>query len=804
MVATLRRRKSRIFYGEIGSNDGNTERNTGSEEILNDEKSADFMEDDRLSISSSSSDSVSDVSDNKISDNMIVKDLSKISKRKKIISNHVSVEFGNNSESDSGSCDPDDEKSDIILFEDEDDFEKITNRAYLEDEYSMNQYIEHSREADVACISASPQLFIIMKAAMEWLKKPYHGPDLKIPSIGRTKIGVKTHLSAKEIGTILQIPKDKLSNSYKCPIPGCDKTFKVIPSLKYHSQNYNHSILSFSENISNFMSIVTGSSGPDSEDLAMPSNKQDFLNLLNENRAAEPIITDEIWFYWEGHPSIGKLKFRFIPGFLVDQSQISSSPLADSATLITNSVASLNSTPLDWPQSGITFNNIKVLSKSESIAYGRCFAEKNLKVSGSPGIERLELEILGQAKINENISIINPGGSLFAAEWMPNIPKSHPYHYIALSGSLQSTPTDNLFRRKAQKCCIQIWRVSKVDNISSKCDTKNILNICGNYGEIRGIKWAPFNCLDNPSKLKYSNLSRLGLLAFISGDGFMRVIDIPMPESLKTSHENGLWIELSPVFKSKIPAVGNYTCLNWSNDNSKGKLICGTSSGHLQLFEVRQPFSFQEIAFVESHGSPVTSVQSLPKNESKILSTGLDGRVSLIDIRDPFLLSTLGQFRGFIGKAKSVDQGSNIVISCPDNSIRLRSLSHSGSFTKITQHKSMVQDWDISIYHNLLLTSTLDGMLAVSDSSNATKRGQKVIMKPLIKLKSSKDEFDGGLIHLEVGGKSEAVNHQAKFDISYSDSDCIIQSVSWNPDQDYSTSALAAFRNGLCLIIHRA
>jgi hypothetical protein len=119
--------------------------------------------------------------------------------------------------------------------------------------------------------------------------------------------------------TILII-ESNAEGRYRCPVPGCDRDFKVLPSFKYHHPKHRHDILTTLK-----ACFVLPDQQENNEQSSADSNPSDFPSTWHEfelvlSRAAKYMLNQDIpaletettAFQWSGpSPSRGKCSFLF-------------------------------------------------------------------------------------------------------------------------------------------------------------------------------------------------------------------------------------------------------------------------------------------------------------------------------------------------------------------------------------------------------------------------------------------------------------------------------------------------------------
>ncbi|KAF7511684.1 hypothetical protein GJ744_003847 [Endocarpon pusillum] len=200
--------------------------------------------------------------------------------------------------------------------------------------------------------------------------------------------------------------------------------------------------------------------------------------------------------------------------------------------------------------------------------------------------------------------LLNLGSKINCLAWAPNRHGSD-IQYLAVStgcSPLQrdSVPASNDKRAPAFRpsppypSSIQIWAFGcgPVHEGLQKADMTQqpmlAQVLCTNWGNIRQLQWCPVlrEARDLPGQeMDASETANLGLLGIVASDGHVRVLDISVPRSTRTGAQ--FLLVHSAAFNA-TPSSAIYTCLSFASPTD---LLCGTSSGSVDLFNILQPTS---------------------------------------------------------------------------------------------------------------------------------------------------------------------------------------------------------------------
>ncbi|KAH7045303.1 hypothetical protein B0J12DRAFT_670203 [Macrophomina phaseolina] len=233
--------------------------------------------------------------------------------------------------------------------------------------------------------------------------------------------------------------------------------------------------------------------------------------------------------------------------------------------------------------------------------------------------------------------LFNLGGKVHCLEWVPWQNKSQYISAAALQRPKTYRSTENYsapgFAPAAPTpASILIWRINPTDDGRLDFDNPPQLDlaVCTNWGTVRTIKWCPAP----RRKEENGDEVHLPLLAGVWGDGRVRVLDIRYPKSSTIQHLRFR----SAAFESKPPDCV-FTSVAWM---STKHLACGCSNGSFAILDISDSILSGEdaaprpILYKSIHSSYVLSIAAAyPSHPHYIATSGMDGFLSLVDIRAP-------------------------------------------------------------------------------------------------------------------------------------------------------------------------
>ncbi|KAL9112145.1 MAG: hypothetical protein Q9227_003522 [Pyrenula ochraceoflavens] len=195
--------------------------------------------------------------------------------------------------------------------------------------------------------------------------------------------------------------------------------------------------------------------------------------------------------------------------------------------------------------------------------------------------------------------ILNLGCKIQATAWAPGL-DNESSNYLAVACPTSSEqrarvrePDDNrnpAFRPSGSyPSSIQIWAFTSIPTLGgcSKLDMTRKPRLaqilCTDWGNIRQFAFCPVIREDRPRVSETEHY--LGLLAVLSSDGFVRVLDvaIPNPHSESVSTPQFLHVK-SACFAARPPnAYTIHTCLDWL---SATNLVVGSANGSISVYSI--------------------------------------------------------------------------------------------------------------------------------------------------------------------------------------------------------------------------
>lgn len=227
--------------------------------------------------------------------------------------------------------------------------------------------------------------------------------------------------------------------------------------------------------------------------------------------------------------------------------------------------------------------------------------------------------------------LLNLGARVHCLDWAPNQHERNQYLAVTMLPKRppEEEPGAPAFTPHPQHLSsIQIWRITATDSghVDKSVSPRPAMVFGGEIGDIRGLKWCPVPRPDS---------DRLGLLAFISYDGSLRVLDIDRPSGDLPSYR-----ELDTfAFESKPPSTV-CTCLAWIDSH---RIAAGCANGCVAIWNLAdclassssnpRPTSYVSLAPSYIH----TITTAWPSFPEMLMMTSVSGHTTLTDLSRPFV-----------------------------------------------------------------------------------------------------------------------------------------------------------------------
>ncbi|KAL9094740.1 MAG: hypothetical protein Q9165_003010 [Trypethelium subeluteriae] len=375
---------------------------------------------------------------------------------------------------------------------------------------------------------------------------------------------------------------------------------------------------------------------------------------------------------------------------------------------------------------------------------------------------------------------------------------------------------------------LQIWSFEAIPisengswTINSTFAPRLRLVLCTDWGDIRAFKWCPMPDRDRSESAQQSS-TRLGLLAGIWADGFLRVIDVSHTASKDETH----YVHVKSVAFEARPPSSVFTALAWL---STFDIAASTAQGFVAIFNIAnciknsssRPWFFKPLS--ETYIMNIAS--GYPSHPYLLFTTSMSGYLRMADIRAPES-DSVESIRSRLGTPTLAwHEASQSLITCDDSpfirSLPIRHFFASTAHMKLPATAPLAQCLVTSPVHASVLVGLADGSVHATNPLRRTQgpRTQLFLQKWF------QHEFSGstprarelggeagGVVRfsdgfkVEVAGtkepKKEAEKKKPKVDLGftpmtvYEEKSCIT-ALAWNPNLHCGGWAAAGMGNGL-------
>lgn len=320
--------------------------------------------------------------------------------------------------------------------------------------------------------------------------------------------------------------------------------------------------------------------------------------------------------------------------------------------------------------------------------------------------------------------ILNLGSRVVCTEWAPEL--GGDYQYLAVSvdkGVPPNIPKVSALDPTAPfESSIQIWAFKTVAESGSilmdmDAPPRLVHVVCHCWGTTRRLGWCPF-----PVKHD-STSSSIGLLALITTDGYIRVVDVCVENDIGNPYVK----YEAAAFASKPPDTV-CTCLTWlSND----RIAVGCGNGHVAIWNIADciakynkdtpdvrpaPFWYHRL-----HTTFVVSIISYQPYPTQYLATNaVDGKERVTSIQNPYHDTVWGSRERYL--IPSLTYSPHIMglyETDETDGVRARPLRHHPQSRAVGKAPAQILCMDSGKVHPSILFGCADGSVS---TTNPTRR----------------------------------------------------------------------------------
>ncbi|KAI3637686.1 hypothetical protein MIR68_004335 [Amoeboaphelidium protococcarum] len=494
---------------------------------------------------------------------------------------------------------------------------------------------------------------------------------------------------------------------YKCPLPGCDKEFKVLPSLKYHFDTFYHSLEALLIHGKQQQQIVV-----DSVDC------EQMMDHLQ--RASTTVELKDVPYYWQGFDVLqyANIKFKNAEQVTLDEYKRTTKTRKRY-----RGRSSYNSGQITWRMDSINqeeptaavviYPQKDVISLSEeqrSLYALQKFPLEIFRVSNDDKEVQLlsfpeDCELL---TFNDNkCTIINNGGLILAMEIFQIQVSDTSCTFIACGGSLSIIDQPIVGVQKGGPSVIRVWRLNGAGQVCC------ILSLVTDHGSVL--------CLKFFSNLLWVSFEDGSLAAY----NLIQVLSFQAEESVK--------MESVFHYQSVDSQFTTIQCIDGDT------LVAGDSCGRIWLFNQSENGGFLSVVLSALiHECSITSLSVVRESaqeqqDVKIVSCGYDGRILITSICDMSHSLVALRSRGFLPQVQWLPQCDSLMYAQNDCTLKLMNFAASNATNsendhfrsgKVTQHQSQVHSFDVTSIEGgepFVVYASADGRVGFSKFTNVLK-----------------------------------------------------------------------------------
>lgn len=331
------------------------------------------------------------------------------------------------------------------------------------------------------------------------------------------------------------------------------------------------------------------------------------------------------------------------------------------------------------------------------------------------------------------------GAPVRSAAWVPYPnPSADQKQYVAIATGLNFDDVHSYSESETEVGLIQIWDMGLLklnfdDENDKPLQPKFSLGLSHPFGSIWDMEWAPFgNSYEAPEHHSSNGTSypRLGLLAIACGDGEIKILSVPHPDSVVPHVSNPKYkvCPAVPVVVLQPPQAGPSVrelpsicrCLSWSK--VKGNMMAGgygngiiavwnlETTSRFMVVQDSKPLILDPLKSWIAHGTSVNSIVWCPyPNGANLLASGgtLDRDVIIWDMEDLAVAKRI-HGRGVVTDMDWPFRWSGLFASYDDaylglmTSVNYLELSELDVRNTLSSHKSCVWVSFTSCHHVIL------------------------------------------------------------------------------------------------------
>ncbi|CAJ0854492.1 3448_t:CDS:10 [Entrophospora sp. SA101] len=240
-------------------------------------------------------------------------------------------------------------------------------------------------------------------------------------------------------------------------------------------------------------------------------------------------------------------------------------------------------------------------------------------------------------------------------------------------------------------------------------------------------------------------IPKLGIIAISFGCGLIGIFAVPRSKyirdklNLSNDIEAPLYIKFTnPLLTLSIPHV-IFRTISWGGNQ---KIAAGCTNEILQAKfnnNIIDPEVTSPIQFFRAHDSCIRQVVWNSHNDpTHILSCGHDGRLQIIESRDPWMKNMFQRIRSFMMTACWPHHYGGIIFPDSENTVRYIRMDDLKKSTGIIMHYAPIWRISASYFHPFMASCSSDGSVKMTNICRLRDRQQKPIQVTLYRITYNK------------------------------------------------------------------
>jgi transcription factor C subunit 6 len=343
--------------------------------------------------------------------------------------------------------------------------------------------------------------------------------------------------------------------------------------------------------------------------------------------------------------------------------------------------------------------------------------------------------------------LLNIGAKVPCMEWVPNQKGSQ---YLAIAVRMNDdaekvrAPSACLPRDPAQSC-IQIFEFQSSNSTGSSGKASRSLGppklravLSFDWNDVRRLKWCPTPDREREAGKSPKEL-RLGLLAGIWMDGYVRILEIVLPASEATTY-----LHISGAAFAVKPPDTICTAVTWLSTMS---IAIGCANGHVAIYNLPEALGINTRSESPSQPPPppppnprpwfykplhqtyiLHMTSGYPSRPVYLFTNSIDGETRMTDLRHPTADFALApRSRVAQGPLAWHDHAQTLLCTGENFQLRCLSLRQFHMSTALDRYDSLLSAVAVSPLHPVLLVACADGSARALNVARKARGGRRTL-----------------------------------------------------------------------------